>query len=65
MHPGAVAHHGDAFGVFEHLFQPMGDVDDADAARAKIAHDGEEPVGFLLRQRSSRLVHQDNTGVAD
>jgi hypothetical protein len=59
----AVAHDGDAIGDAGHLFQAVRYVDDADAGRAEIAHDPEQPFDLAGGQRGGRLVHdQDPRG---
>ena len=61
-----VAHHRHPVGDLRHLLEPVRDVDDADAARAELAHDAEQPFDLADRQRRGRLVHdQDARGVGE
>ena len=56
----AVAQHGDAVGDARHLLEPVGDVDDPDAAGGDLAHDQEEPVDLGRGQGRGRLVHDED-----
>jgi hypothetical protein len=53
----AVAQDGDAVGEGENFFEAVGNVDDADALLAEIAHDGEEQVLLFLGERRGGLIH--------
>ena len=55
-----VAHDRDAIGDARHFFEPVRDVDDADAARGDLAHDGEQPLDFGGGERRRRLVHDED-----
>ena len=55
----AVAHHGNAAGDIQHLGQTVADKDDGHAIGRQAAHDLQQAVGFGLRQRGGRLVHED------
>ena len=52
----AVAQHGDPVGQAEDLFQPVRDIDDADALLAQTAERDEEGLGLGLRKRAGGLV---------
>ena len=58
-----VAHHGDAVGDQRQLFQPVRDVDDADAAVAELADDAEQFLDLRLGERGGRLIHDEHFGV--
>ena len=55
----AVAQHGEAVAQRHHLVEAMGDEDDAETLRPKVAHDAEQLVDLGRAQRRSRLVHDD------
>ena len=55
-----VAHDGDAIGDARHFFEPVRDIDDADAARGDLAHDDEKPLHFGGGERRRRLVHDED-----
>ena len=55
-----VAHDRDAVGDARHFLEPVRDVDDADAARRDLAHDGEQPLDFGGGERRRRLVHDED-----
>jgi hypothetical protein len=46
------------------LFEPMGDVDDANAAGAKFTHHPEQKLLLRLGQRSRGLIHDDDAGIS-
>src|SRR5207247_2058970 len=46
------------------LLQPMRDVDNAGALRAEPANHSEQVLRVLLRERSRRLIHYQNFGLA-
>src|SRR2546430_8670789 len=41
----------------------MGDVEDADAFGAEVAHHAEKLIGFVLRETRCRLVHDEDAGI--
>src|SRR5206468_4649934 len=57
-----IPQHGHTVGEGEDFLQPMRDVDNADAALAKLAHHGEQAMLLLFRERSSRFVHNEDAG---
>ena len=59
-HRDPVAQHGDAIADELHLFQLVGDVDEADAARLDVADGLEERLGLLAAERGRRLVHDED-----
>ena len=60
----AVAQHRDPIGDARDLLEPMGDVNDADAARGDIPHHPKQPLDFGSSERGGWLVHhQDARGV--
>jgi hypothetical protein len=59
----AVLEHGDPVADLTDLLQPVGDVDDGDAAGGEVADDGEEVVDLLAVQDRGGLVHDDQPGV--
>ena len=56
----AVAQYRYAVGEWKDFLQPMRNVDDAHPAGAQFAHDAEKQMLLLLRERSRRLVHDDD-----
>ena len=59
----AVAQHDHPIGDFEHLVQPMRDVDHPDAASAQSAQGGEQPRHLIGRQARGRLVEHQHLGL--
>jgi len=59
----AVAQDQHAVGQLLHLAEAMRDVEDADAFGAEVADDGEELIGFVLREAGGGLVHNEDAGV--
>ena len=55
----------DVVGDAMHLVEPMGDVDDRDAALAEPLDEGEQPLDLLVRQRGRRLVEDQAASVAE
>ena len=55
-----IAHDGHAVGDARNLLQPMGDVDDADAAGRDLAHHDEQPLDLGGGERRRRLVHDED-----
>ena len=56
----AVAHDRDAIADAEHLVEPMGDVDNGDAARGESLDQREQLIDLARRQRRRRLVHHEH-----
>ena len=59
--PPDVSEHGHTIGEGEDFLEPVGNVDDADAASPEIAHHREQQVLLLLRQRRRGFVHDDDS----
>ena len=62
-HAPPVAEHGDAVGDAEDLVEAVGDIDDADAARAEAPERVEEMLDVGLGQRRRRLVEDEDVGL--
>ena len=58
-HPLAIAQHRDAIRDLEDFFQPMRDIEDADALLLDAGDQPEQRVGFTAGERSGRFVHDD------
>ena len=58
-----VAQHGDAIGERHHLFDAVGDVDDADAFGGELADDAEQALALGGREGGGGLVHDEDAGV--
>ncbi len=52
--------YGDAIAHPQDFFEPMGDVDDADAFGAQLGEDLVQALGILRRQHSGGLVEDDD-----
>ena len=61
-HPEPVAEHGDVVGHLEHLVQPVGDVEDADAGLRHPPDDLQQVPDLVLGERGGRLVEHDQPG---
>ncbi|MEZ5091699.1 MAG: hypothetical protein R2740_02905 [Nocardioides sp.] len=59
----AVAEHGEVGGDLDHLGDPVGDVDDRDAAREQVGDLVEQPAGLLGAQCLGRLVQDEHPGL--
>ncbi len=59
----AVLEDGDRVAEVEDLLEPVGDVEDGDAALGEAADDGVEELDLVVGQRGGRLVHLDDPGV--
>ena len=62
-HVAAVAEHHHPVGNRNHLFQPVGDGDDADPLPSEVADDVEQSRGLVTGERRGRLVHHDDPGI--
>ena len=62
-HARAVAQDGDAVGDLKQLFQPVRDVDDADALRPQLADHPEQMLHLAVAERRGRLVHDQDAGL--
>ena len=58
--PAAVAKNRDPIGDAQHLVEPVGDIDDANAARAQAAQRLEQALDIGLGKRRGRLIENDN-----
>ena len=59
----AVLEHRDGVAEVEDLLEPVGDVDDRDAAVGEAADDRVEQLDLVVGERRGRLVHLDDPGV--
>ncbi len=60
----AIAEDGQPFADFQHLAHLVADEEYCDALCLNIAHDLEQRIDFMPRQRGGRLVHDDEAGVS-
>ena len=56
----AVAKHGDTIRYGENFFEPVADVDDADALPLDVADDGEQALDLVRGQRGGGFIHHDD-----
>ena len=59
-----VLHHGHAVGDAQHFFEPVRNIDDADALGAQPRDDLVQPFGVLRREHGRRLVEDDDLDLA-
>ena len=59
----AVADDADAVGDFKHLFEPMRDIDDADAGGGEVTRHTPQFARFMRGKRRGRLVHDEHAHV--
>ena len=64
-HGAAVPERRHAAAQPHHLVQPVRHVEDGDAGAGQVFDDAEELLALAGRQRGGRLVHDDETGLAD
>ena len=58
----SIAQHNHAIGQSLHFRQTVRNINNADAARAKLGHQFKKLLGLMLRQAGGRLIHDQNAG---